>query len=578
MERRHLLASVSLTPIAADDQFSTDEDSVVLGNVLTSDRLDGSVAPGLTLRVAEWNGQPVGSSPIFLPSGAILTVEEDGDFHYDPRTSADLQGLAGGESAVDTFHYTATPQFSQIYVLGDSLSDQGQLFAATAGTFPPDPPYDQGRFSNGPVWVEQAAPGLGLATTLANNFAVAGAASGTENFNESLLGTDLPGVADELDAYLDAYGPTADPQALYVIWAGTNDFFLPFSDPAPVIANAITNIVSHVGNLQARGAQHVLVMNMPDLGSTPYGLSDPVLSGQLSAISQAFNANLAATLDSSGLAITPIDVYGRLEEITDDPDAFGLTNVTEASFDGTQVVLDPSTSLFWDSVHPTQRGHELIADLVLEHLSDQGTVSIDVSGVTTVPTLDARHESGQAGELELWLSADDASINDRNGPFEYTVDWGDGEVQSVQGTAAGVSLTHSYDALPVVTPEIRVRDQDGDSSVALREVVIWGTVGSDRIRIRPDAGGVHVLTLNGETVASLDPTNVDRVVAFGLEGDDFLSAAGSEIAVEFDGGDGRDVVLGSRADDRLIGGLGSRLLELRGDADLIGSVAASRLR
>jgi len=52
-------------------------------------------------------------------------------------------------------------RINQIVVFGDSLSDSGNLFAATMGTTPP-PPYYQGRFSNGPVWVEDLAGRLGV--------------------------------------------------------------------------------------------------------------------------------------------------------------------------------------------------------------------------------------------------------------------------------------------------------------------------------------------------------------------------------------------------------------------------------
>src|SRR5688500_10530276 len=67
-----------------------------------------------------------------------------------------------------------------LYVAGDSLSDQGNGFNLTGGTFPP-PPYDE-RASNGPVAVEYLASALGVpltpSTTGGTNYAVVGAATG----------------------------------------------------------------------------------------------------------------------------------------------------------------------------------------------------------------------------------------------------------------------------------------------------------------------------------------------------------------------------------------------------------------
>ncbi len=65
-----------------------------------------------------------------------------------------------------------------VVVFGDSLSDTGNLYAATGGGVPPDPPYWQGRASNGPLWSELLAADLGAALT---NNAINGATTGTYN-------------------------------------------------------------------------------------------------------------------------------------------------------------------------------------------------------------------------------------------------------------------------------------------------------------------------------------------------------------------------------------------------------------
>lgn len=463
-----------------------------------------------------------------------------------------------------------------------AAADQGQAVAELLGLAIPKNygsvgPHDPRPVRRLTVWVEGAAPRLGLTTTLANNFSVGGATTGTVNTNETLLGADLPGLADELDWFVESYGPAADPNALYVIWAGSNDFFLPFTDPVPVITQAVTNVVTHAGSLYARGAQHVLVMNLPDLGSTPFGSSSPEMSTQLSQLTQAFNATLSGVLDATGLPVTQVDVYSRFQQIMSDPAAFGLVNVTAASLEDPGV--DPSTAFFWDAVHPTAKGHELIADFVIEQLSDQAVVRIDVAGVTTVPTLEVKNLPGvKAGALQLQLAAQDVSAADQAAEFRYLVDWGDGSAPVVASTgAAGVTLSHTFNGSTVARPVVRVIDQDGDSSEAFREAVLWGTTGADIIHVRPGARGAIELVRNGSRVASLDPNNVDRVVVLGLAGNDVLSAAGIGLAVEFDGGNGNDLLIGSKANDRLRGGNGNDVLLGLGGSDVMDGGAGTDL-
>ena len=62
-------------------------------------------------------------------------------------------------------------EYTSFFVLGDSLSDPGNLFAATGGETPPSPPYFEGRFSNGPVFTEYLAEGFAVS----ENFAFGGA-------------------------------------------------------------------------------------------------------------------------------------------------------------------------------------------------------------------------------------------------------------------------------------------------------------------------------------------------------------------------------------------------------------------
>ena len=52
------------------------------------------------------------------------------------------------------------------------------------------------------------------------------------------------------------------------------------------------------------------------------------------------------------------DTYKILRDVRNNPEAFGLTNVTDACLvlSSATVCADPDKYLFWDDVHPTTAG------------------------------------------------------------------------------------------------------------------------------------------------------------------------------------------------------------------------------
>jgi len=61
---------------------------------------------------------------------------------------------------IATLFVAFATDFSNIVIFGDSLSDNGNLYAQTKKLVPDARQYYQGRFSNGPVWVEYLADTL----------------------------------------------------------------------------------------------------------------------------------------------------------------------------------------------------------------------------------------------------------------------------------------------------------------------------------------------------------------------------------------------------------------------------------
>ena len=112
----------------------------------------------------------------------------------------------------------AIPTYTNLYVFGDSYCDVGNLFAATGGA-EPAAPYYNGRFSNGPIWVDHVAGFLGLpfkASLLGGTDYAFGGAWVTEP--QSVTG--VPSIPQQVELFLSQHGGKADPNALYIIEGG----------------------------------------------------------------------------------------------------------------------------------------------------------------------------------------------------------------------------------------------------------------------------------------------------------------------------------------------------------------------
>ncbi len=259
-------------------------------------------------------------------------------------------------------------QIDQLYVFGDSLSDAGNVFRVTEGTYPPTPPYFQGRYSNGRVWVEQLATKLGLSAERTNNFAYGGAT--TANAREN----GIPGVLVQIQNFVKT-NPQGDPKALYVVWGGANDY-LGGGETNPT--RVVENITMAIESLSKTGAKRFLVANLPDLGILP-ATRNTSAAKSLSSLSQSHNATLSRSLEAlnqklgNETQIFALDVSRLYQTAIATPSKFGLKNVTNACLNNT--ACKPSEFLFWDGIHPTTKTHQLLAETAFSTLQKPAQVS-----------------------------------------------------------------------------------------------------------------------------------------------------------------------------------------------------------
>ncbi len=298
----------------------------------------------------------------------------------------------------------AAAPFGGLVVFGDSLSDSGNNYLALspgvtpaaaitsnsfipAYAYAPGLGYPLGVYSNGPVWATYAAGALGLDPAHAGpslaggtNWAFGGAQTGgAAAFPPSLLA--------QTNGFLSSTGNTAPSNYLYVVAGGGNDArdalaaIQAGADVVDTITAVSTSFAGNVGTivdqLQAAGAAHIVVWNTPNLGTAPATLAlGGAAAGLATTVAQSMNVALATRL-SGEVGVSTFDLFGLVGDViaayNADPsnNPYGLSNVTDACIGGT---CDAASYLFWDGIHPTNKGHQLIASaFVAQVVPEPGT-------------------------------------------------------------------------------------------------------------------------------------------------------------------------------------------------------------
>ena len=312
---------------------------------------------------------------------------------------------------LSAFAATAAPQagaaqFSGFYVFGDSLSDAGYYRPFLAGLGLPSAAVGQlGRFTTnpGPVWSEIVSSYYGITpgpsnATGGNIYAQGGARVNADSASTPPGFAQRP-VSAQISEYLSKTGGTADPNALYAVWAGSNDFL---QNSQALAAGAITSAqlqtnvlgaataeIQQIGRLQAAGARYILVFGLPDIGVAPgVQLQGPASVAGATAISAGYNTTLFTGLQSAGIKFIPVDTMSIFGDIRANAAAFGFTNttgvacgpfppITTAATISSQFCLpsnyvNPTAAqnyLFADYTgHPTSAVHRITADFVLNEI------------------------------------------------------------------------------------------------------------------------------------------------------------------------------------------------------------------
>jgi phospholipase/lecithinase/hemolysin len=297
--------------------------------------------------------------------------------------------------------FSSKADFSSIYIWGDSLS------TTTNNYSPPDPQFYGMRESNGRTWVEVLAQRQGLGANSITNVNWDYSSN-----NLSFFGQYSPILVTNIAKFVQPANAT---NCLFVVWVNNADFVgdvnsSTVGDPASApnsgtnvalwttaINQHLTNHFNIITNLYAKGCRTLIAPNAADITEVPdYNNSPTAWRAFVRQQITSFNTNYAAMLKQisantnyPGLAIYNPDIFSLLDNVLTNAASYGLTNALYDAGEGTGPqsidVIDaylsynllssaalngPGTNyIFWDSISPTAKFSEVIADYVQQYLS-----------------------------------------------------------------------------------------------------------------------------------------------------------------------------------------------------------------
>lgn len=292
----------------------------------------------------------------------------------------------------------------QVVSFGDSLSDVGTyapIASAVGG----------GKFTTNPgqVWSQDVAQYYGNTLTAAYTigfdhklsaqggmgYAEGGSTVATPatqyDFLTDVIGNIEMPVNQQVSSFLTTYGKFNSSQ-LVLVWAGANDILRAGSPPAATatVQTAATTLAQVIQSIVQNGATHVVVINAPNVGLAPKGISSTDGGANYTQLSQLFNTTLNGALQTEGLQgkVIQVDSYTWLTQMVANYQAngFSVSNTGQAcdpskTPDDTSLLCSPATYvssdadqkyMFADDLHPTTHLHSLFAQYVEQQIAASG--------------------------------------------------------------------------------------------------------------------------------------------------------------------------------------------------------------
>ncbi|MCL3882445.1 autotransporter domain-containing protein [Marivita sp. GX14005] len=330
-------------------------------------------------------------------------------------------------------------RFDKLYILGDSLSDAGTYSQSViAGGMGALPAIDYKFLTNAPDGsaltygeVLGRELGLSLGPNIYSAVPVAGlpqqelggtiyAEGGARvsdpdgNAFDPALGITTRPLTEQVDRLLEDRA-RFDENDLLILWGGANDVFaqaravgggaLTPGQAAANMGQAAGDLLGLVDRVRAAGAETVIVVTVPDTGTTPLGQSlGPQGAALQTALAGAFNDTLLAGI--GGRAVV-VDSAKLLSTVQADPVRYGFTAPNAASVpacpgnalicvQGLNASADSEERIFADGVHPTAAAHKLFGQAAFA-----GLQAATRTGIIPVATMTALRQHGLSIENRM---------------------------------------------------------------------------------------------------------------------------------------------------------------------------------
>ncbi len=290
--------------------------------------------------------------------------------------------------------------FSQMFVFGDSLWDPGNTNGTSNSNI-----YFKRRASNGNVFTDILASYLELDPLTFYKPSRGGARSYGANFAKGGNNSGDNGLGKQLNSFLGYLeGESANSNALYTLWIGSSDYLFGTKDyiagKSPnIVDTTVENVIDGIRDLYNVGARDFLIPNLLSFTNSDFiefqikdgNMFDKIFNQLTDNHNQELELAIAELEEElSEVTITLLDVNSTFDNVLENPDKFGFTNVKDSwlecdnKFRCAVNLADPAAPdgnlsdenlsdgyLYWDYIHPTTKFYQLIANEAISALNSE---------------------------------------------------------------------------------------------------------------------------------------------------------------------------------------------------------------